>query len=201
VLAQRPVVRAALVPTQAGPLDGDRDVVRLRVGPGATLVMVPIAATLALPGASRLELHATVEADGRVVLAEPTLIVAAGAHVVRRARIDLAAGAQAVIRDIVILGRAGERPGGLDSELRATLDGVPLLHDALRIDPDAGDEHVALKPGHRVAGTVALLGRPDEPPPAGPGALKRATGPTLPPVEAALEETWARWRGPILDLR
>jgi urease accessory protein len=189
--------RVALVPTQAGPLDGDHDVVRLHVGAGATLVMVPIAATLALPGASRLELEATVEAGGRLVLDEPPLIVAEGAAVVRRTRLALAAGAVAAVRDVVVLGRSGEGRGRLDSELRATLDDRPLLHDAIRIEPGAADQHVALPPGHRVAGTVALLGIPDEPRLAGPGALQRATGPELPPVEAALAGTWARWAQPL----
>ena len=85
-----------------------------------------------------------------------------------------------------MLGRAGEGPGRLDSELRATLDGTPLLHDALRIEPAASDAYVALPPGHRVVGTACLLGVPGEPALAGPGALRRATGPDLPAVEAAL---------------
>jgi urease accessory protein len=173
------------VPVQAGPLNGDHDEVRLHVGAGCTLVLVPIAATLALPGASRLELHATVA--GALVLDEPPLIVAHGADVTRRARIELERDAVATVRDIVVLGRAGEGPGRLDSELRATLDGAPLLHDALRIEPAASDAHVALPPGHRVVGTACLLGAPGEPALAGPGALRRATGPDMPTVEAALQ--------------
>jgi urease accessory protein len=190
-------VRAALVPIQAGPLDGDHDRVRLRVGPGATLVLVPIAATLALPGTSRLELTATVEAGGVLVLDEPPLIIAEHADVVRRVQIDLAPGAVASVRDIVVLGRAGEGPGRLDSSLRATLDGRPLLHDALRIEPAARDDHVALAPGHRVVGTACLLGARSEHGGslAGPGALERASGPDLPAVQAALAEPWARFSG------
>jgi urease accessory protein len=173
------------VPVQAGPLGGDHDRVRLYVGPGARLEIVPIAATLALPGPSRLDLEATVE--GELILNEAPLIVAEGADVIRRVRIDLAPGAVATVTDIVVLGRAGEGPGRLDSVLRATLDREPLLHDALRIEPAASDEHVALPPGHRVVGTACLLGRPGEPPLAGPGALRRATGPDLPTVERALQ--------------
>ena len=86
LLSAGPHVRAALVPTQAGPLAGDHDVVHLRVGEGATLELVPVAATLALPGTARtrLELHAEVE--GRLILDEPSLIVAAGADVLRTTR-------------------------------------------------------------------------------------------------------------------
>jgi len=178
------VVRVALVPVQAGPLNGDHDRIRLHVGAGCTLVLVPIAATLALPGTSRLDLHATVE--GALQLDEPPLIVAEGADVTRRTRIELAASGIATVKDIVVLGRAGEGPGRLDSELRATIGGTPLLHDALRIEPAASDAFVALPPGHRVIGTACLLGAPGEPALAGPGALRRATGPDLPAVEAAL---------------
>src|SRR3954451_10634647 len=79
VLSRGLVVRVALVPVQAGPLNGDHDRVRLHVGAGCTLVLVPIAATLALPRTSRLDLHATVE--GVLELDEPPLIVAEGADV------------------------------------------------------------------------------------------------------------------------
>jgi urease accessory protein len=192
VLSRGPVVRVALVPVQAGPLNGDHDRIRLHVGAGCTLVLVPIAATLALPGTSCLDLHATVE--GVLQLDEPPLIVAEGADVTRRTRIELARDAVATVKDIVVLGRAGEGPGRLDSELRATIDGTPLLHDALRIEPAASDAYVALPPGHRVVGTACLLGAPGEPPLAGPGALRRATGPDLPAVEAALQ-TFSDIRG------
>ena len=185
VLSRGAVTRVALVPVQAGPLDGDHDEIRLHVGAGCTLVLVPIAATVALPGVSRLDLRASVE--GVLALDEPPLIVAEGAAVTRRTSLELAAGAVATVKDIVVLGRAGEGPGRLDSTLRATLDGTPLLHDALRIEPAAADAHVALPPGHRVIGTACLLGAPGEPALAGPGALRRATGPDVPTVERALQ--------------
>lgn len=192
VLRRGRVVQVAFVPLQAGPLAGDVDRVRLHVGAGETLVAVPVAATLALPGPERLELHATVEAGGALVLDEPPLIVAQGADVLRRTRIDLAEGAVAALRDVVVLGRAGEAPGRLDAELRVTLDGRPLLHDAVRLDESRGD-HVARRLGDRVLGTACLLGIPDEPSLHGPGALRRAAGPDLPGVEAALAGDWERW--------
>ena len=142
--------RAALVPLQAGPLAGDRDAVRLRVGAGAALAVEPIAATVAYPGAARtrLELDVAVEDGGRLVLEDAPLIVAAGADVVRTTTIALGAGAVAAVKDVVVLGRAGEGPGRLDATLRVTGPDGPILHDALRIDPDtwAADAHVALAP-------------------------------------------------------
>ena len=152
-------MRAAFVPTQAGPLAGDRDSARIVVGAGATLIVEPVAATLALPGAARtvLGLDVTVGAGGRLVFDEGPLIVAAGADVERRCTIELEAGAVAALRETVILGRDGEPPGALDSSLRVTLAGRPLLHDALRLH-SADGAHVALAPGHRVVTTISLLG-------------------------------------------
>ena len=194
------MVHAAFVPTQAGPLAGDEDIVRIVVGAGATLVVEPVAATLALPGAERtlLALEVTVEAGGRLVLDEAPLIVAAGAEVARRCTVELGAGAVAALRETVVLGRDGEPPGTLDSVLRATLGGRVLLHDGLRLGAGtaAGDVHVALAPGHRVLSTACLLGvRPQAPALelAGPGALARATGASLAAVDAAIAGTWRAW--------
>ncbi len=191
-------MRAAFVPTQAGPLAGDRDRARIVVRAGATLIVEPVAATLALPGAARtrLELDVIVEAGGRLVLDEAPLIVAAGADVERHMTLTLGAGAVVALRDTVILGRDGERPGTLSSALRATLEGRVLLHDGLRLRD--GDAHVALAPGHRVLTTISLLGlRPDPSPGvlalAGAGALARFSGAALAEVEAAEGDLWRRW--------
>jgi urease accessory protein len=200
ILATGATVRAAFVPTQAGPLAGDEERARIVVGAGATLVVEPVAATLALPGAERtaLTLDVTVEAGGRLVLEEAPLIVAAGADVVRRCTVELADGAVAALRETVVLGRDREPPGTLDSVLRATLGGRVLLHDGLRVDAAAAtaDVHVALAPGHRVLSTACLLGL--RPPPsalelAGPGALTRASAASLAAVEAAIGGTWRAW--------
>jgi len=191
-------VRAAFVPTQAGPLAGDRDRARIIVRAGATLIVEPVAATLALPGAARtlLALDVVVHAGGRLVLDEAPLIVAAGADVERRCTLQLGAGAVAALRETVVLGRDGERPGTLSSALRATHDGRALLYDGLRLRD--GDAHVALPPGHRVVTTVCLLGlRPDPLPRVlpleGPGALARCSGPSLARVEASLGGVWESW--------
>lgn len=195
-------VRAALVPTQAGPLAGDRDSTRIVVGAGATLIVEPVAATLALPGEARtiLRLDVTVREGGRLVLDEGPLIVAAGADVERRCVIELEAGAVAALRETVVLGRDGEPPGTIDGELRATLEGRPLLHDGLRTGAATAraDAHVALAPAHRIVATVALLGiRPPADPDTlalgGPGALRRATGSSLAAVDEQVGAIWRAW--------
>jgi urease accessory protein len=197
------VVHAAFVPTQAGPLAGDHDRVRIVVGAGATLIVEPVAATLALPGAARtlLTLDITVQAGGRLVLDEAPLIVASGADVERRCRLDLGEGAVAALRETVVLGRDGEPAGALASTTRATLAGRPLLHDGLRLGPGREDAHVALARGHRVVSTACLLGmRPADEPLAdaayalhAPGALIRATGASLAAADAAIVARWASW--------
>lgn len=199
-------MRAAFVPTQAGPLAGDEDRVRIVVGPGATLVVEPVAATVALPGGAGivLALDITVRAGGCLVLDEAPLIVAAGADVTRRCTIGLEEGAVAALRETVVLGRDGEAAGTLDSALRATLGGRPLLHDGLRVGAASreADAHVALGPGHRVLSTVSVLGlQPADAEAyalAGPGALRRASGPSLAGVDAALAATWRAWSAAAL---
>jgi urease accessory protein len=202
-------VRATFVATQAGPLAGDHDSTRIVVGPRATLVVAPVAATLALPGSERtlLTLDIVIRKGGRLVLDDAPLIVAAGAHVWRRSTIELQEGAVAAIRETVTLGRHGEPSGALDSTLRATLARTPLLHDRLCVERP--DPHVALPPEHRAVTTLCLLGaRPadHEPAPnadpdaelptvlalAGPGALARSSG-ISGAFSSGLAELWRAW--------
>jgi urease accessory protein len=169
--------RLTFVRSQAGPLAGDRDRVELVVG--ADLVVEPVAATVALPGAARTVLELEIEvADGvRLDFEDAPLVVAEGADVARSTVIRLGAGATAVVRDVVVLGRAGEAPGRLESVLRArNAEGV-ILHDALRVEPAtwARDAYAALAPGHRAIGTVCELGVPGNL--AGPGSLWRFSAP------------------------
>ncbi len=208
ILERGAVVRAAFVPTQAGPLAGDRDSARIVLGAGAVLAIEPVAATLALPGAARtvLRLDVTVCAGGRLVLDEGPLIVAAGADVQRHCVIELEQGAVAAVRETLVLGRDGEAPGLLDSTTRVTLGGAALLHDGLRFD-GGEDGHVALAPGHRVVCMACILGiRPQlaigpRVPLAlhGPGALLRATGASAAAVEAAIDGHWRVWSRAVLD--
>ena len=84
--------RLTLLRTQAGPLAGDHDRVEVRVESG-TVMIEPVAATVALPGRERTVLELDVEvADGaRLVLEDAPLVVAEGADVLRRTTIRLGA--------------------------------------------------------------------------------------------------------------
>jgi urease accessory protein len=150
-----------LLRSQAGPLAGDYDRVEIRIESG-TLSIEPVAATVALPGSARtvLELDVTVGDGARLVLEDAPLVVAEGADVVRTTTIRLGVGAVAIVRDLVVLGRAGEGPGRLESVLRAEGPEGVILHDALRVEPATwdADVYVALAPGHRAVGMVAVLG-------------------------------------------
>jgi urease accessory protein len=203
VVARGTAVTVALTSRQAGPLAGDTDVLRIEVGPGAALALAPVAGSIALPGAAEtmLRTEAVVGADGALVLDDPVLVVAEGARVRRRTVVDLAEGAVAAVREAVVLGRAADDAGGcrLDAELVATLAGRPLIHDALRVEPDRPHAHVALAPGHRALVTACLLGAevdpeaPEDPHVlrmAGPGALRRAGAAELAAAEAVCAATW-----------
>jgi urease accessory protein len=197
----RGAVQACMLPTQAGPLSGDHDRVRIVVGAHATLVVRSIAATLALPGVAgiRLDLGIEVGPRARLVLDDSPLIVAAGADVERSTTVTLAAGAIAALRETIVLGRAGEPGGRLVSTLRVTDEDGVVLHDALRLDPATArpHAHVALAPGHRVATTLYLLGTDAHDEPrlalARGGALRRATGHGLAELDDELAQPWARW--------
>lgn len=200
--AGRGGVQACVLPTQAGPLSGDHDRVRIVVGAEATLVVRPVAATLALPGMARTRLDLDIDLGpaARLVLEDPPLIVAAGADVERTMAVRLAAGAAAALRDTVVLGRSGEPGGRLVSTLRVIDDdGAVTLHDMLVLDSATSrqDAHVALAPGHRAAGTLCLFGAAAQDEPyvalARGGALRRATAGGLAELEAALARPWARW--------
>jgi urease accessory protein len=165
--------RITLLRSQAGPLAGDHDRVEIVVESG-TLEIEPIAATIALPGRERtvLELDVTVGDGARLVLEDAPLVVAEGADVTRVTTLRLGAGATAIVRDLVVLGRAGEGRGRLESVLRVDgPDGV-ILHDALRIEPGEDDAWVALAPGHRAVGMVATLGGAES----GEGVGRRGDG-------------------------
>lgn len=180
--------RITLLRSQAGPLAGDHDRVEIVVESG-TLHVEPIAAAIALPGPELtvLELDITVGENARLLLQDAPLVVAEGANVRRTTTIRLAAGAQATVIDTVILGRAGEGPGRLDSLLRC--DGI--LHDALRVEPATWDEdaYVVLAPGHKALATYARLGAPGNL--HGNGHLERVSAPSAADVETACK-AWRR---------
>ncbi len=72
-----------LVSSAATPLGGDTIAIRVVVEPGARLTVRTVAATIALPGATTVESHATweLEVAGALDLdPEPTIVAATSRH-------------------------------------------------------------------------------------------------------------------------
>lgn len=157
-----------LVSSVTAPLGGDDLELVVHVGPGAHLELRGVAATLALPGhrpgGSRSVVRVEVGAGGSLDYApEPTVVTARACHeAVLRA--DLAADARLRTRELLVLGRVGERPGALVSTLDVRRDG-PLLRQTTTVgDPDV-DGSPAGHAGMRVLGTELLCWGADVPEP------------------------------------
>jgi urease accessory protein len=195
--------RAVLVQTIAGPLAGDETVVEVLVGPGAALELVTNAATLAYPSVelSRYELRVRPAEGARFAWRLGALILAAGCNFAARFELELAAGAAAFSRELVVLGRAGERSGIYRSILRCELDGEPLLHESIEIDAaGVAQSSEAVLSGARATASLALLGlRPagreghGELDLEGPGRVLRARASSFAELGSRVEGTESAW--------
>jgi urease accessory protein len=164
-------VTVRLVNSAAAPLAGDDLELTVEVGPGAGLTLEGVAATLALPGhrfePSRFTIGITAGAGAAVAyLPEPTVITARARHE-SVLRADLAAGAELRCREVLVLGRAGECPGHLASEVHIVRGGCPVLRQRLAIGDPALDRGAAHLAGHRVLASDILVD--DRPAPAADG--------------------------------
>ncbi|MBD7917280.1 urease accessory protein UreD [Cellulomonas sp. Sa3CUA2] len=91
------------------------------------------------------------------VLVWPSLpiVVADGADVLRLTHVDLAPGARAVLRETLVLGRAGAAGGRIRSTVRARLDDRPLLAETFVAEPAP---LLAGAPAERRLDTLLVLG-------------------------------------------
>jgi urease accessory protein len=179
--------RIHLVQAAGGPLGGDDLALDVHVGARCAVQLRSAAATVVQagpsPGPARWAVTASV-AQGAVLdwQPEPT-VVCDGAQLHSRITVALQHGARAVLREVVVLGRAGQRGGLFIGELAVDLDGAPLLAHTLLLD---GTDPVLAGPagtgGARIAGTLAVVGE-------GIGA----------PVQDAGEEPGLRWACAPLD--
>jgi urease accessory protein len=190
-----------LVGAAASLVEGDRLVVRLRLGHGARLTVRTVAATLAHPcpggGGTELDLRADLGPGASLAWLPEPLVACAGCRHTGRAVLRLGAGAAAVWSETLVLGRWCEPPGDVAVRLDADLDGAPLLRDGFRAGPSAPAwDGPAVLDGSRHLGSVALLGRrprtvPTEAEPvmalARAGALVRVAGADAASVERRLQ--------------
>lgn len=133
--------RVHLVGTAAGPLGGDTLSMRVVVEAGAVLQVCSVAATLALPGrtghAALTELSVQLGPDAVLEVCLEPLVVAAGAHVLARTDVQVAAGGRLTLREQVVLGRWREAPGRWSGTVEADLDGQAWLRQWSALGPGA----------------------------------------------------------------
>lgn len=155
--------RVHLVQAAGGPLGGDDLALAVHLGPGTALQVRSAAATVVQPSHPEAVARWTVTADlaeGAVLdwRPEPT-VVCDGADLRSSMRAVLQRGARALAREVIVLGRAGQRGGRCHSELTVELDGVPLLAHTLLLDgADPALAGPAGTGGARAIGTLAAVG-------------------------------------------
>ncbi|SEF36737.1 urease accessory protein [Amycolatopsis pretoriensis] len=161
-----PTAVVHLVNSATSPLGGDDLLLTVRVGPGASLRLSGVAATLALPGLHGESSLSTVDvevAEGGSLeyLPEPTVITSRARHeAVFRA--SLAADAYLHTREVLVLGRAGEHPGSLTSTQDVVRAGMPVLRQTLSIGSGL-DGSLAVLAGRRVLASDLVVGGPELP--------------------------------------
>lgn len=189
-------------------LDGDRMDVQVAVGAGCTLRLEDIGGTVAYPRRSRetagapdtqWNITAQVETGGTLLWEGLPFVAADDADVVRSTDLQLGAGAVAVLRETLVLGRHGEAGGRIRSLMSIADETGPLLVEDTRIDgarPAPG-----VLGGHRVMDQVTAAGfRPTIPPGdlllEEPGAVSRYLGSNThaSPLPATFE-AWASQAG------
>jgi len=220
--------RMHLVQAAGGPLGGDELELGIRLAGGTELTVETAGATVAQPGRpgcgpARWTIRAELGPGARLRwLPQPT-VVCDGAELHAAIRLELAAGAGAVVREEVLLGRHGQLGGRYRGALTVDHDGVPLLRHTMALDgADPGLTGPGGTGGHRVVGTVLGAGTAAPPgtaptgerlglrwgrgPLAGPGWLLLAVGSDAAAMSALLDREGgsrdpAASRPPALEIR
>lgn len=172
LLRQTGDARVHLVHGAGGPLGGDELGLDVRVGDGAALYVRSAGATIVQPGraggAARWDTTVTVGSGGTLDWGPEPTVVTDGAAFETALRIDLAAGARARVREIVVLGRHGCVGGRYRGGVAVTLAGEPLLvHQTLLDGADPALTGPGGLGGARAVGSLLITGAGG---PTGPGA-------------------------------
>ncbi|WP_405181377.1 urease accessory protein UreD [Nocardia sp. NBC_01377] len=133
-----------LIGTAATPLGGDELDITIVVGPGASLVVRSVAATIALPSPattfSRSHWRYEVAEGGSLDIDPEPMIVAGGARHHARTTVLIAPDAGIRVRERVQIGRSGEESGGWIGDVIADVGAVPLLRHRLELGADSACE-------------------------------------------------------------
>ncbi|MGH3886181.1 MAG: urease accessory protein UreD, partial [Pseudonocardiaceae bacterium] len=163
VLRQTGPNRVHLVQAAGGPLGGDELALAVHLGAGTYLQVRSAAATVVQPSnpaAAAQWTMAACLAEGAVLdwRPEPT-VICDGAELRSSVAVALPRGARAMLREVVVLGRAGQRGGRFHGELTVDCDGAPLLAHTLLLD---GADPVLTGPagtgGAHAVGMLAVMG-------------------------------------------
>jgi urease accessory protein len=152
-----------IVGTGAQPIGGDRLSVELDVGPGSTMLVRSVGASVARAG-PREEVESLTGVDARVadgatlVWAPEPGIAAEGARHRTHSRVALAATSRLAWLDEVVLGRAGEGPGTWHTSMRVERAGRAELALELGVGPAArGWDAPSVLDGRTVAVTLVVV--------------------------------------------
>ncbi|WP_232663626.1 urease accessory protein UreD [Pseudonocardia sp. TRM90224] len=157
-----------LVQGAGGPLGGDALSLDVDVCAGAELRVRSAGATLVQAGTedgpARWATTIRVRAAGRIDWAPEPTIVSDGASLESWLRIELAGDATAAVREVVVLGRHGQRGGRYRGAVNVTVGGRALLTQTTLLD---GADPALAGPGGsagaRAVGTFLLVGAPRRP--------------------------------------
>ncbi|HEV7828575.1 MAG TPA: urease accessory protein UreD [Pseudonocardiaceae bacterium] len=216
VLRQTGPNRVHVVQAAGGPLGGDELALDVNLGADTHMQMRSAAAMVAQagghPAVARWTVAATLGAGAALDWQPQPTVVCDGAELHSQVTVALQRGAHAVLREEVVLGRAGQRGGRFVGELAVELEGAPLLAHTMLL---GGADPVLAGPagtgGARVVGMLAMvgegidrpLGRAGEEPGLrwawsaldGPGWLLLALGDRVIDVSRLLDQAVQDWRG------
>ena len=157
--------RVLIASSAAAPVGGDRLDLSVVVGPGACADVGSVAATMVWPGAdgasSMLSTTCDVAAGGSLRWrSEPTVSVVGSVHR-SETLVRLVGDARCVLVEEIVLGRTGEPPGRLDTEIRVERDGRALVHHRELYGPDVPGTLSSVSVGSaRHVLTAVLVGTP-----------------------------------------
>jgi urease accessory protein len=206
--------RVHLVQAAGGPLGGDDLALDVDLRAGSSLQLRSVAAMVVQaghpPAAARWTVAATLAAGAVLDWRPEPTVVCDGAELHSSMTVALQRGARAMLREVVVLGRAGQRGGRCRGALTVDYDGVPLLAHTLLLDgADPALAGPAGTGGARVVGMLTVVGAGTGGPPQdageqpglrwacsaldGPGWLLLALGDRVTDVTRLLDQVAQNW--------
>jgi len=159
--------RIGLLATSALLLGGDRVLIEVEVGPGATVELFDVAGTVAYHGrgqSAAWHTTAQVASGGTLRWAGEPFVVADGADVLRTLELELDASATVRLRETLVLGRSGEVGGRLRTRTGIRVGGEPVLLEDQILDPGGLLGCPGLLGDHRVIDSLLAVGGAVSPP-------------------------------------